>query len=91
MKFSSQMSTSKVKETSTFYYIVVTSAMFTVPNFWKYSFISSDVVFQGSPKTIRSPEFSSVADIFVILDSGSFTALGDSSIFRLVVLSNIAK
>ena len=49
--------------------------------------MSSEVVFQGSPKTIRSPKFSSDEEIFVILDSGSLNALGDSSIFRFVVLS----
>ena len=65
--------------------------MATSPNFWKYSFMSSEVVFQGSPKTIRSPKFSSEEEIFVILDSGSLNALGDSSIFRFVVLSEKAK
>ena len=53
--------------------------------------MSSDVVFQGSPKTIRSPNLSSAEEIFVIFDSGSLTALGDSSIFLFVVLSEKAK
>ena len=60
--------------------------MTTSPNFWKYSFMSSAVAFQGSPKTIRSPSPSSGEEILVILDSGSLV-LGDSSIFLLVVPS----
>ena len=48
--------------------------------------MSSAVVFQGNPSTMRSPSLSSEDEIFVILDSGSF-AFGDSSIFLLVVLS----
>ena len=61
--------------------------METSPNFWKYSLMSSEVVFQGRPKTIRSPNLSSGEEILVILDSGSLTAFGDSSIFLFVVLS----
>ena len=61
--------------------------METSPNFWKYSLMSSEVVFQGRPKTIRSPNLSSGEEILVILDSGSLIAFGDSSIFLFVVLS----
>lgn len=49
--------------------------------------MSSAVVFQGSPSTMRSPNPSSGEEIFVIFVSGSALVLGDSSIFLLLVLS----